>query len=88
MKDKLVWQYLIPLMSRIPILKKLAIRLTTKKLAKYFIQSLKNYEDVLHNETLDNPLLSVVKPYMAIMALMPAAMIYGYVKDAKQEAVK
>ncbi len=87
MKDKLVlfyWQRLIPMTLRIPIARRLAQHLWIKKMGQTFTESLANYEAIIRSANPDNAVLSAVKPYMAIMALMPAAMIYGYVKESQE----
>ncbi len=80
MTDKIVWQWLMPTMLRLPVLRKLAVRIYTKKLAGIVVQSINHYKEVMDFDGVLFKACPVSRGLMSMMALMPAAMIYGYLK--------
>lgn len=89
MITKILWKYTIPIMLRIPILNKLAMRFLLKQLTKVVRDSIGNYSKVLDmmktSELKDNPYFQIACALSALTALMPAAMIHYYIKLAEKE---
>lgn len=92
MKDKIVYHYLLPIMLHIPLLKKLAIKIWTKKLAGIVVESINNYKtatDLLNDEKMkDNPLWTTTLNMTAVMALIPAAIIFNQLKSNSQSRLR
>jgi hypothetical protein len=78
---KFIWQWLLPTMLKIPLSRKLVMRIYTKTLVNIVTSSVKNYQEVISTNNSLFDTLPMMKGIMATMALMPAAMIYGYLKN-------
>ena len=73
----------------IPLFKKWGGSIITRILAKCVVESVNNYFkalDMMNTGKLkDNPIWGMAWGLLAIGALMPAAVIYGYTKNAGEE---
>jgi len=80
--------YLARMLLRIPlpITKKWGVSIATRILARYVVESINNYRKALDimntGELKDNPFWQIGCGLSAILALMPATIIYSLVKDS------
>lgn len=80
MIDKIIWQWLMPTMARLPLLCKLATRIYTKTLADIVIQSINHYKEIMESDSTLFKACPLSRGFMAMMSLMPVAIIYYYLK--------